>query len=188
LRRQATQFSRPLRRRLPLHRAIDAASLGATTFSLNTTPSLSPSPSPTPSLGDPAFGLDAAGGVPIVIPNPIIVAIPDPIAPSPTSSLTPSLHTACTRCVIVLPSQPPPALIVPCRMAQRCIDATVWGPVGQMWTCALGGGPRGCKHGAPSCQGLSPPPPLFLTLWRVGRASSSPPVHDCKLVCHCYEK
>jgi hypothetical protein len=29
---------------------------------------------------DPAFGLDAAGGVPVVVPNPITV--PDPVAPS----------------------------------------------------------------------------------------------------------
>jgi hypothetical protein len=66
------------------------------------------------------------------------------------------------------------ALMAPCRTAQRCIDATAWGPVGgQMWTCARGGeGPRRRRHGPPSCPGLSPPPPLFLALWRVGRAKA----------------
>jgi hypothetical protein len=62
--------------------AINTTSLGASAASLNATPS------PTPSPGDHAFGLDAAGGVPVVIP--------DPVALSPTSSLTLSLHTACT--------------------------------------------------------------------------------------------
>jgi hypothetical protein len=106
LRYQAAQFSRPLRRHLlrrrhhlPLRRAIDTTSLGASAASLDT--ALSLSPSPTPSLGDPAFGHDAAGGVSIVVPNP------NPIAPSPTSSPTLSLHTTCTRCVILLPSRPP---------------------------------------------------------------------------------
>jgi hypothetical protein len=71
------------------------SSLDVDAASLDTTPSLSPSP--TPSLGDPAFILNAIGGV-------SVVAL-DPILPSPTSSPTPSLCTACTRCVILLPSQ-----------------------------------------------------------------------------------
>jgi hypothetical protein len=79
----------------------DAASLGASVASLDN--ALSLSPSPTPFLGDPAFGLDAAGGVPIVVPDPITIL--DPVASSPTSSLTPSLRVACTRCVILLPSR-----------------------------------------------------------------------------------
>jgi hypothetical protein len=37
----------------------------------------------------------------------VAVAVTNPIAPSPTSSPTPSLRTACTRCVILLPSRPP---------------------------------------------------------------------------------
>jgi hypothetical protein len=42
-----------------------------------------------------------------------------------------------------------------------------------VYTCARGGeGPRGRRHGPPSCPGLSPPPPLFLALWRVGRAKA----------------
>jgi hypothetical protein len=77
------------------------ASLGASVASLDN--ALSLSPSPTPFLGDPAFGLDAAGGVPIVVPDPITIL--DPVASSPTSSLTPSLGVACTRCVILLPSR-----------------------------------------------------------------------------------
>jgi hypothetical protein len=187
LRRQAARFSRPLCRCLPLRRAVDAASHGASPTSLNTASSLSPSP--TPSLGDLAFGLNATGGVPIVIPDLIAVGVPDPVTPTPTSSLNPSLYTACTRSVILLPSWPPSALMVPCRTTQRCIDAVAWGLVGQMWTCARGGeGPHGRRHAPPSCPGHSPPPPLFLALWWVRRASSSPPVHGCKLVCHCCEK
>jgi hypothetical protein len=96
LRRQAAQFSHPLRRCLPLCHTIDATSLGASAASLDTAPLLSPSS--TPSLGDPAFDLDTAGGVPIVVP--------DPVVPSPTS-LTPSLRIACTRCVILLASRLP---------------------------------------------------------------------------------
>jgi hypothetical protein len=103
--RQPAQFSRPLRRclprrRLPLRRAIDVASLKASAASLTATPS----PSPTPSLGDPAFSLDAACGVPVVVSD--LVAIPDSVAPSLTSSPTPSLCTAYMRCVILLPSRP----------------------------------------------------------------------------------
>jgi hypothetical protein len=172
LHRQAARFSRPLchrlplrRRRLPLHRAIDTTSLGASAASLDTAPSLSPSP--TPSFGDPAFSLDAVGGVPIVVPNS--VAVPDLVAPSPTSSPTPSLCTACTRCMILLPPRPPSALMAPCRTTQRCIDATEWGPVGQMWTCARGGeGSHERRHVPPSCPGLSLLLPCFSHFGRSG--------------------